>query len=129
MADEEILRGFETGWRSDSGFHHLDLPAAWAYGRRDDRTVGGRHVRAGLRRLTATRGAPARYHEMVTRFWIRLLGHLIDAHPDADRFETLLERFPRLADKTLPLAHYRLETLDTVAARTGWIAPDLRPLP
>jgi hypothetical protein len=43
------------------------------------------------------------------------------------RFETVLERFPRLADKTLPLAHYW--TLDSITARTGWVAPDLRPLP
>jgi hypothetical protein len=43
--------------------------------------------------------------------------------------EILLERFPRLADKILPLARYRPETLDTVTARTRWVAPDLRPLP
>lgn len=66
----------------------------------------------------------------MTEFWIRLLAHRIDAFPDADRFETVLERFPPLADKPLPLAHYRRsETLDSVTVCTGWVAPDLRPLP
>jgi hypothetical protein len=49
--------------------------------------------------------------------------------PDADRFETVLERVCQLADKTLPLAHYLSEPLDSVTARPGGAAPGLRPLP
>jgi hypothetical protein len=128
--DDEVLRAFEAGWPAGQAFHHLDhLRVAWAYLRRDGRPDGGRRVRVALRRLAAARGAADRYHETVTRFWIRLLGHLIETFPDADRFETLLERFPRLADKALPLAHYRPETLHSVGARTGWVAPDRRRLP
>jgi len=39
---------------------------AWAYLRRDGRTLGGRHVRVGLRRLAAAHGVADRYHETAT---------------------------------------------------------------
>jgi len=33
------------------------------------------------------------------------------------------------ADKDWPLHHWRRDTLFSVAARRGWVAPDLEPLP
>eukprot|EP01040_Poterioochromonas_malhamensis_P025285 gene25284-biopygen9863 len=33
------------------------------------------------------------------------------------------------ADKDWPLRHWRRDTLFSVAARRGWVAPDLEPLP
>ena len=44
-------------------------------------------------------------------------------------FDTFADRYPLLLDKRLLTGHYRSSTLATVEARSGWVEPDLKPLP
>ena len=64
---------------------------------------------AALRAKANAAGAPEKYHHTVTIFWMRMV--------------------ERLMDKDLPLAYYSPERLATDVARTGWVEPDLAPLP
>ncbi len=64
----------------------------------------------------------------MTRFWTWSVGHAITAKPAVDSFDAFLRAFPLLLDKSLPLRHWRRETIFTPQARAGWVEPDLRAL-
>ena len=74
-------------------------------------------------------GVPQKYNATVSRAWVELVAHHVaEAGPDED-FDAFLDRNPALLDKRLLLRFYRSATLAQPRARTGWVEPDLRPLP
>jgi hypothetical protein len=74
-------------------------------------------------------GASNRYHDTLTRFWVRLVGHAMKYAPEARSIDDLLARFAFLLDKSLPYRHWKRETFDSDLARAGWVEPDLVQLP
>jgi hypothetical protein len=103
---------------------HLTWLAVRRYGTRPAIAL----VSDGIRRTAVYAGAPQKYHATVSRAWVELVGfHLADGADDD--FAAFLDRYPALLDKRLLARHYRSSTLATVEARSGWVEPDLRPLP
>jgi hypothetical protein len=130
LEDDEFIRAFETGALPNSAFHHRDhLRLAWLYLRRDGPETGAEEVVDGIRHFATAHGAADRFHETLTRFWVHLVQHMVEAFPSVDRFDNLVAHYPPLADKTIVYRHYRPETLASPAARAGWTLPDLLPLP
>jgi hypothetical protein len=82
-----------------------------------------------IQKFAVANGAPKRYHDTMTRFWVRLVGHAMENAPDARSVDALLAMFPVLLDKTPPYRHWRRETFNSDRARAGWVEPDLVPLP
>ncbi|GAA3205677.1 hypothetical protein GCM10010532_027400 [Dactylosporangium siamense] len=70
---------------------------------------------------------PQRYHVTISRAWVELVA----CHTEAgeDDFDAFLARCPDLLDKRLLTRFYRSTTLASVAARNGWVEPDLHPIP
>ena len=66
-------------------------------------------METALRAKAEAAGAPDKYHQTVTVFWMRMVAWLLD--------------------KDLPRAFYSAAALASDAARRGWIEPDLRPMP
>ncbi|HTP39254.1 MAG TPA: hypothetical protein VMI92_06725 [Steroidobacteraceae bacterium] len=69
------------------------------------------------------------YHETITRFYLLA----IEAHRQRQPGRAPLEALEALlasplADSRWPLQHYSGERLFSVAARRGWLEPDLKPL-
>ena len=125
-----LLETFEACEIENWAFRHGDhLLVAWLYLRRDGPEQGAEKVIAGIKRFAAAKGVPEKYHHTETRFWIRLMTHVVAAHPETDDFETVVARVPHLLDKYLPLRHYRRETIVSPGARARWTEPDLLPLP
>ena len=94
-----------------AGFHHADhLQLAIDYLREADsfETATAR-MAATLREKATAAGAPEKYHQTVTVFWMRLVAWMLD--------------------KDLPRTFYSAAALASVAARLGWLEPDLRPMP
>jgi hypothetical protein len=85
-------------------------------------------VSDGIRRTARYAGAPQKYHATVSRAWVELVGHHLAAGGDDD-FDAFADRYPALLDKRLLGHHYRSTTLATAEARSGWVEPDLKPLP
>ena len=128
MTDRDFLAGFEAG--SLVEFKHRDhIRMAWLYLARDGRQAGAERIAAGIRHFAAVKDARALYHETLTRVWIQLVAAALEATPRAESIEAFLLAHPELADKERPYAFYRRETLQSDAARAGWVAPDLEPLP
>ncbi len=69
------------------------------------------------------------FNETVTRFWVSIVNHAIQADPSVQEFEQSITTFPILMDKQLPFYHWRRETLFGSRGRSYWVEPDLRPLP
>ncbi|HEY5049511.1 MAG TPA: hypothetical protein VII50_01330, partial [Acidothermaceae bacterium] len=82
----------------------------------------------GIQRTARYAGAPQKYHATVSRAWVELVGHHVDAHPGTD-FDAFVERNVALLDKRLLTRFYRPATLAAAPARDGWVEPDLAPFP
>lgn len=130
MNDEDFAQAFLDGALSPAQFHHRDhLRLAWFLSRQLGGEAATRTITAGIRRFATHHGQAQKYHETLTRFWIRIVGHLVEARPDITEFATFLAAFPWLLDKDLPYRHWRRETMSSTTAHASWVEPDLLALP
>jgi hypothetical protein len=108
--------------------HQAHLRFAWSLlDEADDQEDASRVACLTIRHAAEMGGTPAKYHATVTIFWIRLLQHLRDTHPDVSSVSEMLELHPPLGDSTLPERHW--SNLDDDEARAHWVEPDLIPIP
>lgn len=128
-ADEQFLALFEAGQIANQGFHHRDhLRLAWVQLHRLGLKRASDAVAAAIRQFAAHHGRAERYHDTMTRFWLRAVAIGIDRHPELS-FDQLLAAEPHLLDKTLPFRHWSPELMGSDEARRQWVEPDLRPMP
>jgi hypothetical protein len=86
-------------------------------------------VVAHIQTYAAAHGQSDRYHETMTRFWVRLIAHCAAMRPDLDDFERFVDAYPLLLDKNLFLRHWSNGAMFAPEARAGWLEPDLVALP
>jgi hypothetical protein len=128
-ADEQFLAAFEAGKIANQDFHHRDhLRLAWIQIRRLGLEQASDAVTGGIRRFAAHHGHADRYHETMTRFWVRAVGLGISRRPTLP-YEDLLAAEPHLLDKNLPYRHWSRERMGSDEARQQWVEPDLRGMP
>src|SRR2546422_11746555 len=130
MEDREFLDLFHKGTLPGEEFRHRGhLRLAWlvliSHRKQEAATIIAREIQ----RFATTNGAPNRYHDTLTRFWVRLVSHAMENAPDAGNIDELLDRFPVLLDRNLPYRHCGDETFNSDAARAGGVGPALFPLP
>ncbi|OLE71160.1 hypothetical protein AUF78_03295, partial [archaeon 13_1_20CM_2_51_12] len=130
MDDHEFLRLFHDGNLPGEEFRHKGhLRLAWLFLSRYPTDEASTIVAREIRWFAGANGASNRYHDTLTRFWVRLVGHAMANAPEARSIDELLARFPFLLEKGLPLKHWRGETLNSDQARACWVEPDLLPVP
>jgi len=90
-------------------------------------------LRQGILRLNAAHGTPNTdtrgYHETITRAYLVLLARFAATNPEltvSAMAQALLAG--DLAKRDALFSYYSRDVLMSVAARRGWIEPDLRPL-
>ncbi len=128
-ADETFLAAFEGGQITNQDFHHRDhLRLAWIQIRRLGLERASDAIVLSIRRFAARHGHADRYHETMTRFWVRVVAIGINRHPTLP-FDDLLATEPHLLDKTLPFAHWSRERMASDEARRQWMEPDIRLMP
>jgi hypothetical protein len=79
--------------------------------------------------IAAYERAPQKYHHTVSRAWVEIVAHHIEADPGCADFGTFAARHPALLDKRLLSRHYRSSALAAPVARAEWVEPDLLPFP
>jgi hypothetical protein len=125
----DFLDAFERLAFPASRFRHRDhVRTAWAYVSRLGPEEAEARVTTGIRRLARAAGAEARYHETLTRGWVRAVSHFVSQHP-TETFDEFVEVCPQLCRKDLLLAHYHAVTLASAKARATWVLPDKSPIP
>lgn len=129
-ADEEFRASFERCEIPNHAFRHRDhLRLAWIHLRRSDPDTASVLVGESIRRFAEHHSAGRKYHETLSRAWVRIVALAIAETPDARGFDALLEARPHLLDKKLPLKHYTPRRLWSDLAREQWTEPDLLPFP
>lgn len=130
LDDAAFLAAFERGAVAARGFHHRHhLRMAWLYLTRHESGTAMDRACAGVRRLADAHGAPQKYHHTITRAWMELVAHHLRQAPDGQAFDDFIAGAPRLLDKRLLRGHYSSAVLASGPARTGWVPPDLAPIP
>ena len=130
MNDDEFLSLFHHGSLPGEEFRHRGhLRLTWLVLSHHSKDEAERLLAREIRQFAVANGASGRYHDTLTRFWVRLVGHAMENAPEAGSIDELLARFPFLLDKSLPCSHWRGETFNSDQARAGWVEPDLVPLP
>jgi hypothetical protein len=128
-ADEQFLAAFEAGKIANQDFHHRDhLRLAWIQIHRLGLDRAADTVAGAIRQFAGRHGHAARYHETMTRFWVRVVAMGISRHPMLS-FDDLLAAEPHLLDKTLPLRHWSRERMGSDEARRQWTEPDIHLMP
>jgi hypothetical protein len=131
----DLVTRFETAMVPQSEWtHRAHLTVALWYASHHGPAEALERMRSGILRLNRAHGVPTTstrgYHETITRFYMRVVTHHVRAEPArGDWAERANHAYQRLGARDLPLRHYSEARLKSVAARTGWVEPDLRPLP
>ncbi|MEP7290706.1 MAG: hypothetical protein ABI835_02935 [Chloroflexota bacterium] len=126
MNDAEFLKHLEAGDLHEFP-HRAHIRMAWLYLRAEDFEQGSLKIRRQIRQIVERHGAPGKYHETISLFWIALVQYALSLTPEIDDFEAFVAAHDHLLDTRLIKAHYSPALLS--ASRKVWAAPDLRPLP
>lgn len=154
LSDEEFLAAFESATLHD--FHHADhIRAAWLYLLRFPFPEASQRMAESVWHFAAQHGAHTKYHETITRAWMRLVWDAlrrdlraatgkhepedstsIDAPPSAVSashpaagFDAFAAAHPELLDVRTLDRFYSHQVLTSLTARTQFVPPDLSPLP
>jgi hypothetical protein len=107
--------------------HREHVRLAWLVIRNEGPDAGADRIARMLRHFAEAHGEGGRYHETLTRFWIRLVAHAIEVEPGIDDFDAFVERFPLLLDGASVGRHWSADTL--ASGRRAWVEPDVLALP
>jgi hypothetical protein len=127
----DLVTGFENATLAASEFtHHAHIAVALSYMDRLPPAEALDRMRQKIRAFAHHHGAENLYHETLTIFWMRLLGHLGAVYnvdlPLWQRINFITRRW----GTRQPIdAHYSPELIRSQAAREGWLPPDRLPLP
>ncbi len=127
--DEEGQRVLhEIVGRGDGFGHRQHLELAWRYLATHDPDQAADAVAGAIRQVAAAHGQESRFHETITRSWVRCVAVHRERWP-ADTFAEFLNRNPQLLDPDLLGHFYSPRLLGSPEARGRWVTPDLRDLP
>jgi hypothetical protein len=82
-----------------------NLRLAWIYIRQSDPDTAADRAGASIRRYARRHGVGDRYHDTLSRAWVRIVALAMTETAGAAGFEDLLAARPHLLDKRLPLKH------------------------
>jgi hypothetical protein len=115
--------------RTRGGFGHREhLELAWNYLRVYPIEEAEPVMIAAIRHIARGHGAEGKYHETITRAWLRFTAVHMQRW-GAESFEEFIERNPDLLNGKLIEHFYSPELIFGEPARAVWVGPDLRPLP
>jgi hypothetical protein len=124
--DRQVLH--EIIGRGEGFGHRQHVELAWRYLGAHSPEAAGDAVAVAIRQVAAAHGEPGRFHETLTRCWVRCVAAHRQRWP-GDTFAEFLDRNPRLLDPRLPAHFYSPGLLNSQDARDRWLPPDLHPLP
>jgi hypothetical protein len=116
-------------WPGDQFTHRAHVRLAWLYLHRYGWDEAATRIEATIRRYATSLGAANKYHQTITVAWLHLVAAAMAASRADASFDALLNDAPHLLDPRALSVYYSTNTLTSEAARSGWVEPDLTPLP
>ena len=107
--------------------HESHLRVAWELLRSNPDNAGQRMRNTILGLLGAVSRPGIEYNETMTEAWMRILSLCID-RSNPKTFEEFAIDHPEVMNPALLLRYWKQETLETEAARIGWVEPDIGPI-
>lgn len=130
LSEDEFVAAVEECRYPNAEFRHADhIRLAWIYLRRCGLRQAEERVLETIRRFATSLGHERKYHETMSRAWVRLVAVAAHATPKITAFDEFLAKHKWLLDRGALSAFYSGACLKTEAARQGWAEPDKRPLP
>jgi hypothetical protein len=130
LNDDEFLEAVEQCRYLNAEFRHADhIRLAWIYVRRYGAGAAEERIAETIRRLAISQGHEAKYHETLTRAWLRLVALAEYLTPTLTAFDEFVAKHCWLLDRSVLLAFYSDTCLSSDAARHRWVDPDRRSLP
>jgi len=136
LSDAEFIAAMDRLTLPKDDFRHYDhIRLAWILLRQSDGGDGmnvdaaSDRMALSIQRFAHQHGARGKYHDTITRAYMRFVAAHVRLTPHADDFGEFAAANPQLFDRTLPLIYYSESLLMSVAARAAWVEPDLKPLP
>jgi hypothetical protein len=132
---ERLITEFEAGTLPRPQWtHHAHLTVACWYLVCYPMSEAIKRIRSGIQLYNHAVGIvttrESGYHETITLFWVRMVHHyLCKATLECSVVHLINGLIARYGDKDTPFEYYTRERLMSWEARTGWIEPDLKPLP
>ena len=125
----QVVQGFESCVTGKDSFSHPDHLAVAVWYLRQDERQALNLMRASLHRFLDHYDCRANYHETLTRFWIDLVRKTLDAlAPNLSLLDATNAVVSRLNDSRIAFEFYSKEVVESVAAKEGWVEPDLKRL-
>lgn len=126
--EREFVAAFQDCSLPAADFHHAEhLRLVRFYLLESTLEDAAQSIVEGIRRFAAFHGAAEKFHFTLTVAWVRLVALALRRGASVS-FEEFLAFNSQLLDKNLPYRYYSPEVLDSVAARTGWVDPDIAPI-
>jgi len=126
----EFVRLVEACEFPTDKFHHGDhIRLAWIYVETLGAAAAEERICASILKFAMNLNHPEKYHDTMTRAWLRLVavGHTIG--PQNGDFAAFIDHHRWLLNRDALSSFYSTATLMSDAARQGWVDPDLRSLP
>jgi hypothetical protein len=128
--EDEFVSEFEACRYPNSQFRHADhVRLAWIYLCRYGMAEAEQRIAGSIRRFAASLGHPEKYHETITRAWLRLVSTAWRQTPEAKSFDRFIASHSWLLEQDSLGAFYSRELLASDSARTSWREPDRHVLP
>ena len=128
--EDSFVQSFEACEYPAEKFRHADhIRLAWIYIRRYGLEKAEERIRTSIRNFASSVGHAPKYHETMTRAWLRLVHAALVGTPDAADFVQFVTQNPLLLNKKALSCFYSPQVLASDNARHNWVTPDLKPLP
>ena len=130
LSDDEFVRAFESCELAGASFHHADhVRLTWIYVRQFGERAATERVLAGILRFATQSGSPKKFHYTQTCAWVRLVAAAHCESASAKTFMEFVAEHPELLDLNSLARYYSKTSIDSPAARSGWVEADICPLP
>jgi len=128
--EDDFVAAVEECRYANAEFRHADhIRLAWIYVRRYGADKAEERIAETIRRFAISHGHEAKYHDTLTRAWLRLVATAEHLTPTVATFDELLSKHGWLLDRSALSVFYSAIRLSSETARHGWADPDCRPLP
>lgn len=130
LGEQDLADRMERCVYPNAEFHHADhLRLARHYLGVYGSAEAVDRMQQTIQRFAASLGHPEKYHASVTIGWMRLVAAAMRCTPECGDFGEFLAGHGWLLNRDALVEFYSRERLASPAARSGWVEPDLHPLP